>query len=171
VKRLELRHFSVRDRWYIAPERLKGKRRQRHPRPLVRKPMSGEAVGAFRRFARLKCYGWFDTRALRHTWLRACRKVERQLRKERHDPNFRLPHIRLKDLRHSFGTELFRQTKDIRLVGDYLDISYETAKRYALGAVPDVLRAGIRRFDAVVRRPARRARGTSLGGTTSRLSR
>jgi hypothetical protein len=69
IKKMTAHHFSIRQRWYIAPARLKGKRRPRHPRPLMGKPMSAWAVKAFRRFAALKCYGPFSTSSLRHTWL------------------------------------------------------------------------------------------------------
>src|SRR5207249_2629142 len=113
-----------------------------------KKPMGREAVKAFRRFAAVKCYGPFDRRALRHTWLNALKNVEKAMRKELDDPAFKLPRIRLYDLRHSFGTELYRRTGSLELVGQMLDhTSLETTKRYSLAAVPDVLKRGVRKFD------------------------
>lgn len=133
-------HFSVREGWYISPRREKGSRRRRMPLPTIKKPMNAEAKKAFRDAQRLGAFGPFDTHSLRKVWFRALRRVERQIR-EREDPEFVMPHIRLKDLRHSFGTELYRRTKNLDLVGEMLDhTNRATTKRYAVGAVSDVLR-------------------------------
>lgn len=145
---LEPAHVNLRQRWYITPRRAKGKRDLRNQRPLVRKPMTTQARAAFRRFIAAKAWGPFDRRSLRHTWLRAQRRVEQQLRTEKRNPKYTLPRIRLYDIRHSFGTRLYRATKNLRLVGEMLDHgSDRTTRRYALGAVPDVLADGMRQFE------------------------
>lgn len=152
MKGLQPEHFSVKERWYVSPPRRKGSRR-RHPRPLVRKPMPRRAIAVFKRFAELECWGDFSTRSLRHTWMRAHKKVEKAMRKELNDPEFTLPRIRIYDLRHSFATELLRQTGSLDLVGEMLDhTSRETTKRYSLGAVPAMLKTGVRKFDAATRK-------------------
>jgi integrase len=148
VMRLTPAHVHLRERWYISPRREKGTRDRRSPRPIVKKPMTTRAYQAFKRFAAVKAYGPFDRRSLRHTWLRAVRRTERALRKEQKNPKLKLPHIRLYDIRHSFGTRLFKATKNLRLVGEMLDHSSDrTTRRYALGAVPEVLLDGMRQFE------------------------
>ncbi len=155
VGRLLPANINLRQRWYTSPRRKKGKRQKTAP-PVVRKPMTKRAHGAFTRFVALKAWGPFDRRSLRHTWIRAQRRAEKKIRKERRNPRYRLPHIRLYDIRHSFGTELLRRTKNLHVVADMLGITPQTAKRYALGAVPDVLADGMRQFETAA---ARRRRG------------
>ena len=59
-----------------------------------------------------------------------------------------IPKVRLYDLRHSFGTELFRVTGNLALVAEMLDhSSLAMTKRYALGAVSDVLKGGMQKFE------------------------
>lgn len=43
--------------------------------------------------------------------------------------------LRPYDLRHSFGTEAYRRSSDLKAVAEALDVSLETAQRYTLGAV------------------------------------
>lgn len=161
IKALRPEHLNLKERWYLSPSRRKGHRRPRHPRPLVRKPMTREAHDAFARFVKLKAWGAFSTRALRYTLERARKKVEQALRKKR--PTAVVPKVRPYDFRHSFGTELFRQTGNLPLVAEMLDhSSLQMTRRYALGAVPDVLRDGMARFQAATGRLARRAAGTGF---------
>jgi hypothetical protein len=151
------KHFSIRERWYTSPPRRKGKR-PRFPRPLVRKPMTKDAQAAFRKFVAIKAYGPFDRRGLRHVWLRAVARVEKQMQAERKDPKFKLPRIRLYDIRHSFGTEFFKRTKNLGLVGEMLDHSNpRTSRRYAIGAVTTVLKSGMAQFERATTRRRKRA--------------
>jgi integrase len=160
IKKLTPASFNLKERWYISPQRRKGSRRPRHPRPLVKKPMTRDAQAAFARFVEVKAWGAFNTRSLRHTLERARRKVEQDLRKERKDPKYVLPAMRPYDFRHSFGTELLRRTKNLPLVAEMLDhSSLQMTKRYALGAVSDVLRDGMRQFQAAAGRGSRRSGG------------
>ncbi|HEV8474606.1 MAG TPA: hypothetical protein VGR82_17645 [Methylomirabilota bacterium] len=145
-------HFSIPGQWYTSPRRLKGKL-ARFPRPTIRKPMTADAREAFTRFVRLKAFGPFDRRSLRHTWLRAVANVEKQVRKDLKDPTFTLPWIRLYDIRHSFGTELFKRTKNLTLVGEMLDhSSTRTSLRYSRGAVPTLLKTAMRAFERATTR-------------------
>ncbi len=153
IMRLEPKSFSIDEGWYTSPRRRKGSKKPRFPRPVIRKPMTADARAAFRRFVQLKAFGPFDRRALRHTWLRAVRRVELAMQQERKDPTFKLARVRLYDIRHSFGTELFKRTKSLTLVAEMLDhTSLRTTRRYSLGAVAGVLRSGMRQFEAATTR-------------------
>jgi integrase len=101
----------------------------------------------------------FSTQSLYKTWQRACRRVERAVRAETQDPTFRIPHIRLKDIRHSFGTLLFEKTGDLDTVREMLQHAPGSAmaNRYTLGAVPSVLRAQMQKVAAST--PRRRSAG------------
>jgi len=153
LKRMTEAHFSIRERWYVTPPRQKGSRRRRTPRPVIRKPMSAELARAFQRFKDLGLVGnTFSTHSLRHTWERAIKRVERELRDERDEPDFTLPHIRLKDIRHSFGTALFEHVHKskgeraaLEIVGLMLDHAPGSPMtlRYSLGAVPSVLKRAV----------------------------
>jgi len=157
IKQLRPRHLNVRERWYISPPRRKGHRRPRQPRPEIKKPMTTDARLAFERFIALNAWGDFSTRSLRHTLERARKKVEQLRRKARRDPDYVLPTLRPYDFRHSFGTELFRRTGNLPLVAEMLDhSSLQMTKRYALGAVSDVLRAGMQQFQRAAGRKAKR---------------
>jgi integrase len=157
LKKLKPRDVNLAGRWYVSPPRRKG-HQSRHARPEVRKPMTKDAHAAFTRFVELEAWGAFDTRALRHSLERARRKVEAQLRKTKRDPTFTLPHIRPYDFRHSFATELYRRTGNLSLVAEMLDhASLAMTKRYSLGAVADVLKQGMRKFEkSTTRRKAKR---------------
>jgi site-specific recombinase XerD len=158
VGRLEPgKHFDLAQGWYVFPRRDKGKK-PRFPRPVIRKQMTADARAAFRRFVKLKAAGPFDRRALRHTWLRALKRVQAAMRKELRDPDYILERVRLYDIRHSFGTEIFKRTKDLAITAEMLDhSSLRTTRRYSLGAMSDVLKGATRKFEAATgrRRKAR----------------
>jgi integrase len=147
--RMTDQHVSLKERWYVTPQRQKGSKRRRTPRPVIKKPMSNEAAKAFERFIALGLLGKrFSTHSLRHTWERGIARVQKQLRDALEDPAFTLPHIRLKDIRHSFGTKLFEETEDLDLVARMLDHAPGSPMtlRYALGAVPNVLQRHVGKF-------------------------
>lgn len=160
IHRLRPHHYSTKERWYVFPRREKG-RQPKHPRPMIRKPMTKYAVGAFERFAAANIHGDFDRRAVGRTWARAVKRTARELGKE--NPQFEMPHIRLYDIRHSFATAMLEATNDERLVQRLLDQSSGAmVRRYSLGAIPKVLKDGVRRFEKATRaarrrRPKRRA--------------
>lgn len=141
-------HLSIAERWYVTPQRAKGSRRRKTPRPVIRKPMSAETACAFQRFLDAEAWGTFSPQSLRKTLMRATARVQQTLRQEYNDPTFTLPHIRIKDLRHSFGTELYRQTQNECTVAMMLDHASGSpmTRRYTLGGVPSVLRTQMDRF-------------------------
>jgi integrase len=140
--------------WYTPPFRRKGARRRRTPRPVVRLPLLPEGVKAFQRL--IACDGWgpFSVQALTKTWHAACRRVEKQLQIEYKDPDFKIPHIRIKDLRHSFGTKTFEETGDLTTVAQMLQHAPGSPMtiRYSLGAVPTVLRTQMAKVAASTQR-------------------
>jgi integrase len=146
--------FSVEEGWYTPPLRRKGRRRRGSaPMPSVRLPMTPDARDAFGRLVAVDGLGPFNGKSLLNTWLRACRKVEREIRQT--DRKFRMPHIRLKDLRHSFGTQVYADTGgDLNTVARMLGHAPGSPMtiRYSLGAVPEVLRTQMQKFTTPTRR-------------------
>ena len=62
-------------------------------------PLNRRGLQALVRFAELNCWGSFSNASLNKSFQRACRKVG-------------LPGTRAYDLRHTFGTEMYRRTRD-----------------------------------------------------------
>lgn len=168
IARLEPAHFSIAERWYVLPRRKKGKRVRRPP-PIVRLPMNREARKCFRLFVAAKAWGPFDRRDLRKTWLRAVRNTEKAMQQERNDQRFTLPHIRLYDIRHSFGTAVYAASENLEQVATMLGNTPRTARRYSLGAVPAMLKKTMAGFERRTgpptrkRPPAKRTRSTGKG--------
>jgi integrase len=135
---LKPEHFSIKERWYVSPRRLKG-RQPRFPRPIVRKGMTDDAAKAFARFVELKCWGKFSRPSLRSLWLRAVDRVELEMQED--DPTLTLARVRLYDIRHSFGTAVTADHNgNLGPARDLLDHASErTTRRYALASVPAVL--------------------------------
>lgn len=157
IGRLRPEHVNFEEGWYVSPRSKKSGKRRRHPRPAIRKPLTADAAAALRGFFELQCEGTFSTSSARRLFTRAVADVERAIQKERNDPTFRLPSgIRPYDLRHSFGTEMLRRTKNLETVAELLDQSTtRMTKRYALGAVADVLRDAAIAFEAGTTQGAR----------------
>jgi integrase len=150
LQRLTLAAVSIAGRQYTPPLRQKGSRRSRTPRIQIPLPMDlPETLAAFEALLAAGALGVtpqrFDGSNLWKAFQEACGLVERQIQRESRDPAFRLPHIRIKDLRHSFGTFLYAQTGNLGVVAEMLQHAPGSAmtKRYALGAVPVVLRTAI----------------------------
>jgi integrase len=127
---------------FRLPDRAKGKGARARVLPLT-----AEGLAAFKAFDAANAYGEFAVEALSHSFKRAVRRVKAD------------PRVRLYDLRHSFGAELYRRTGDLATVARFLghaDGSTVTT-RYALGANADVDRAAADAFDAA--RAAEQVRG------------
>src|SRR5262249_41512081 len=89
-------------------------------------------------FARLECWGSFSNSSLRQAFRRACRKAG-------------VTGMRPYDLRHSFGTMLYKLTGDIHAVGALMvHASQKTTARYTLAAVPQRLRLAVGKFNRAV---------------------
>jgi integrase len=96
-------------------------------------PLTAQGVAAFRAFAAIGAWGSFNVAGVNRAWRSAARRagfVDERGKVSTH----------VYDLRHSFGTMLYRETRDLATVGRFLghaDGSKETL-RYALGARRDV---------------------------------
>ena len=109
-----------------APARHKGKGASAQVLPVTRRGLE-----ALVRFAELDCWGAFSNASLNKSFKRACAKVG-------------LLGKRAYDLRHTFGTEMYRRTHDPLVVQQLmLHRSSETTQRYILGAVPDALQRAV----------------------------
>lgn len=94
-------------------------------------PLTEDAIAALQDLVRLKVCGPFRGRAVLRAWQVACVKTIGRT-------------LRLKDLRHSFVTNIVRVTKDLKLaqlLAGHLDD--RTTQRYALAALLPMLRAGV----------------------------
>ena len=113
-----------------APARSKGQGASAQVLPVTRRGLE-----ALARFAELDCWGTFSNASLNKSFQRACAKIG-------------LVGKRAYDLRHPFGTEMYRRTHDPLVVQQLmLHRSPETTRRYILGAVPDVLQRAIDTVD------------------------
>lgn len=89
-------------------------------------PLLPEAVKAFDDFDRLKLYGRFSQRSLRKSWTRAAKKAGAS-------------GARPYDLRHTFGTLVYRATGSREAVQQLLQhAEWSTSARYAMGAEDEV---------------------------------
>jgi integrase len=104
-------------------------------------PMMPQAVAAFRTFHQLRAYGPFAVCRLNTGFKRAAKRIGL-------DPRT----ITLYDLRHSFGEQVYRATRDLATVGRLLmhvPGSRVTA-RYAMGANDEINRAAAAAFGQTV---------------------
>lgn len=102
-------------------------------------PLTAEGVAAFTAFHEANAYGPFAIEALNRSFKRAAKRIGL-------DPES----VHLYDLRHSFGTELYRVTRDLATVARFMlhaEGSPITA-RYAKGANVDVDAAAAAAFSA-----------------------
>lgn len=145
------KHFSIDERWYVIPRSQKGaqRRRPRNPRPSTRKHMTERQAEAFQRFHDLDCYGAYSASSRRRIFNAAVKEAEQVIKKQLRDPSFRFPaDLRPQDLRHSFGSEMLRRTGNLETTAEMLDQSTtRMTRRYALGAIPEVLKKAALAFE------------------------
>ena len=129
-----------------APGRHKGRGASAQVLPVTRRGLQ-----ALARFAHLDCWGTFSNASLNQSFKRACAKVG-------------LHGKRAYDLRHTFGTEMYRRTHDPLVVQQLmLHRSSETTRRYILGAVPELLQRAV---DTVDEEPTAGSTGWQSGVDT-----
>jgi integrase len=115
----------------LLPPRRKGKKRRRaQDKPLPELlPLIPPAAAAFRAFDQLGCWTvpgtkGFSNSSMWKTFQRACTVLG-------------IEGVRPYDLRHSLGSAIYAETKDLRVTGVLLGHrSDRTSKRYTLAAVP-----------------------------------
>ena len=89
-------------------------------------PLTVRGLEAFRRFDRANAYGWFVTEKCNIAFQRACVKAD-------------VTGLTLYDLRHSFGAQMYRVTRDLATVARFLLLaSTKMAERYAQAANQEV---------------------------------
>lgn len=138
IGRLSARDIDLKAGVLVRPERHKGKGTRRQTVPLTVEGIRAlqsliDQDGLTEPFSRYVMYGEFR---------RACARVEKTTGVD-------LAGVRPYDLRHSYGTELYRRTGDERAVQQLLGhAKIETTHRYTLGGVDARLRAAVAAFDA-----------------------
>jgi integrase len=111
--------------------------------------LTAAGTAALRELQRTEGWGWFSNSTLQRRWRAALARVRQT------DPA--LPHIRCYDLRHSFGSELYRLTKDLKAVKEYLGHrSLSTTERYMHATVSAGVQRAAAAFNQAHRRPRRR---------------
>jgi len=112
------------------------------------------AVEAFRDFAAANLFGLtYSNSSIGKTWrvgIARAMKTAAQYAQETGDPSWVTdianlpPRCKPYDLRHSFGSEMYRRTGDIRAVSELLQhATLEMTKRYTVGAVSERVRDAI----------------------------
>lgn len=114
-----------------------------------RMPLTPEGVAAFKRFIQWEAFGWFTRSGMREAFTKACREVESTHRID-------LTGVRPYDLRHSFGTQVYAASGDIRATQILMGHSKpEMTHRYTLGAVDEQVGKALTAFTVrtTVKRP------------------
>lgn len=140
VRRIERRDWTPR-----APRQMFVRTAKRGLRVLH--PLTRSGAAAMRYFVQLDAFGGFSNEAIGRTWKLAMQRV---------DPaSNSTPY----DLRHTFGTELYRTTRDIKATQAGLrQKSLSMTARYVQAAVAAVLEDGTRALDQVQRTAIAEAR-------------
>ena len=98
-------------------------------------PLSAPAVEALDDLEKLGAIGSFSTSTVRRAFIRAAERIG-------------IRGVRPYDLRHSYGTALYRAAGDTRLVKEVLGHSdSRMTERYTLGHVPEAMRAATAVFE------------------------
>lgn len=154
------------------PKRLKGRRRRRARgrRQVAPRQLMPAAVPVLRRFFALGANRGFSATSLGRSVKRAIRAANR-VRAGRGLPP--IPEtLRLYDLtRHTFGTEVFRRSKNLLLVKELLGhATLEQSERYAMAAIQEHQVAAVAALSRVARRAAqpRRRPGKARGKVSPR---
>jgi integrase len=101
-------------------------------------PLSTLGVAAFRAFDQANAYGAFTVQNVNLSFQRACTRLN-------------ITGLTLYDLRHAFGAQLYRVTRDLATVGRLLShANLSTTARYAEAANQDVDVQAVDRFAAAV---------------------
>jgi len=151
----------------LPPKRLKGRRsrRARARRTVKPRQLMPAAVPVLRRFFAMQANRKFSSSSLRRSVKRAIVAANRA-RARRGLPA--IPEtLRPYDLtRHTFGTEVFRLTKNLKLVQDLMGhASLEQSERYAMAAIQEHQVASVTELSTVARAARMKARRQPPGPT------
>ena len=132
--------------------RIKGRKKGRGTRSTAQ-PLTEQGADALCALVAAGGLGAFSTASMRSSFLRACKKLE--------ETGIELPGIRPYDFRHSFASEVFARTGDLKVTQLLMRQKDErTTLRYGKGAIPTVLAAAIAKLRA--------ARGFGAGALVAR---
>jgi integrase len=133
VKRLTPASVDWEAKTVTVPRRHKGKGVKTRTLPLTERGLQ-----ALERFAELECWGKFSNSSMIKSFHRACDAAG-------------IPRVRAYDLRHSFATELYRQTGDPKATAAMLMHSEKShmMDRYTIAGVQPRLVLATRAFNAV----------------------
>lgn len=146
IKNLRHEDLHLQDAAVFVRRRLKGKGVKGSL-----KPLTAEGVEALRELVAAKAFGPWSVQSANKAWGRACTAAS-VLRETTHEERLIIEKARLYDLRHSFGTKVFKLTGSLHTTGELLDHrSAKTTRRYALGAIPAHLRAAINAIDSAAK--------------------
>jgi integrase len=110
-------------------------------------PLTADGVLALRQFAAARAWGKFSQSTLRRAFRTACATVERAAKRKRQ--KLSLAGVRPYDLRHSYGSQMYAATGDIRATQVLMGhAKVAMTERYTLRAVPNQLAEAIRKFGA-----------------------
>ncbi|HXG54772.1 MAG TPA: tyrosine-type recombinase/integrase [Vicinamibacterales bacterium] len=138
LKRLRAADVDSERRTITVPARKKGKGVGSRVLPLT-----DAGAQAFERFAELECWGGFSNSSMMKSFHRACKTAG-------------VREARVYDLRHSFATEMYRQTGDSKATAELLMHSPTSRMmdRYTLAGVAPRLLVAVKAFDAVNKKTA-----------------
>lgn len=137
IARIEPHHLDLDAGTVWVEPRRKGKGAAGRTLPLL-----PQAVEAFREFIRLGCFGAFSVSSVRQSFRRACKHVQRDLRRQGQIVD--LSRTRVYDIRHSFLTQLAIASKDERAVQEMaLHSDARMTKRYTEASVNPRLIAAV----------------------------
>lgn len=151
IMRLRPGDLFLNDSAVYVQRRQKGKGVEGITLPLT---PGGHGVAALRDFAAAGAFGRFSTHSLRKSFRLACQKLlDRDAEKPDDEKDLTdigrrlLKRARPYDLRHTFGTYIFRETGDLNTTKELMrHRSTKTTMRYMRGAVQEHLRQAVERL-------------------------
>lgn len=136
VRRIKPEDWNAAEQTLLLRSTDKGQGTKPH-----RVPLTSHAQAALKEFAQTEAWGTFASAPMGRMWKAAAEAAGIQ------------GNVRPYDLRHSFGTELYRSTGDLRITKELMGHStLAMTERYTLGAIPDRERAAIKVFNAALKR-------------------
>ena len=144
IKKLTPEAINWRTKTVTVPARKKGKGAAGRILPLT-----AEGAKALKTFGELECWGNFSNSSMIKSFRRACTAAKVH------------PAPRVYDLRHSFATEMYRQTGDPKATAELLmhSPSSQMMDRYTIGGVAPRLKLAVGAFDAALTAGSGRAVG------------
>lgn len=119
-------------------------------------PLTSAAAKALRAFVDANAFGWFDQRAVNRSFKRAVKRYRAQWALDHpHEPCPVPADLHAYDLRHGFLSDLYRQTKNPKVVSHLAGHApgSKLADRYVQSAADDVAKHAVAQLEASKRLP------------------